>query len=106
MRFSKQPYKIVNKVGKGFKMADTVGQVLTGTGIAYRKQDRGQYVIDHVPSGYYIIKIEGSEALARLMCFELSRCGIDFTKSQKEVSTKENKIIVKAVIFNIKGISK
>lgn len=103
MRFSKQPYKIATKTGKKFKMVDTVGMVLKDSGVAYRKQDtRGHYVIDHLASGYYITTIQGSETLARRMCCELAKV-MDFTKSQKELNTKGNKIIVNETIKQVKG---
>ncbi len=108
MKFSKEPYKIATGSKKNLLdlvMIDTVGMVLKGTGIAYRKQDqRGQYVIDHVPSGHYITKLEGSEQLARKMCVELSKT-LDFTNPFNTLHTKENKMIVNKTIERVqKGV--
>ena len=100
MKFSKEPYKIATGSKKNLLdlvMIDTVGMVLKGTGIAYRKQDqRGQYVIDHVPSGHYIAKVQGSEVLARRMCVELSKA-LDFSQGKGVLVNKENRLIVKNV---------
>jgi len=105
MKFSKEPYKIATNTKKSTKvvMVDTVGMVLKDTGIAYRKQDqRGRYILDHLASGYYITTLEGSETFAKRMCCELAKV-MDFNKSRKELSTKENKIIVKTLIAKMKG---
>ena len=106
MNFSKQPYKIATGNVKLPVMVETVGMVLKDTGIAYRKQDqRGRYIIDHLPSGFYITMLSGSETIAKRMCCELAKV-MDFTKSQKELSTKENKIIINKLISKVKGIVK
>jgi hypothetical protein len=104
MKFSKEPYKIATKPVKGRTpvMIGTVGMVLKGTGIGYRKQDqRGEYIIDHLPSGHYIAKLTGSEQLAKKMCVELAKT-LSFILPLDELLTKENKVIVYKTIENVK----
>ena len=107
MKFSKKPYKIATRPHKGRTpiMMDTVGMVLEDTGIAYRKQERGEYTIDHLQSGHYITTVQGSETLAKRICCELAKL-MDFTKSKRELTTKDSKKIITEVITNLKGLKK
>jgi hypothetical protein len=103
MKFSKEPYKIATRpvTGKTPVMINTTGMVLKGTGIAYRKQDqRGEYIIDHLPSGHYIAKITGSEQLAKKLCIELAKT-LNFILPLDTLLTKENKKLVQSTIHEI-----